>query len=420
MAAAGCCPPSVPVGSSQKCRPNSSLRWTLHSRAQETDLFRPHQVVMSRFATRRAPARINTASSLIIARYFICAMMLVVIAGCNRTDPIVTYTVPTVVPQELQPGKERMLAAMLPKGDQVWFYKVTGPEDSIASVESEFRGLVEATEFTDGAPALANLPDGWRLGPEKAMRFATINVPTPDNQLNISVSQLGRNEDWDEQVKLNVNRWRGQLGLSPSEDKWAEGVEFDVAAADAKGIWVDLVGDPSSGGAPMMAPFAGGMADGPKSKIPQTPPDDVAMEADPRVKFDRPEGWRDGRMSSMRMAAFNVGPEDSLAELTVIPAGGDLRGNVARWLGQVREEQVPDEVVDKALAEAKVVEVAGRSGQRFFLSGEDATSGTVIDATIVPMDGGMSLFVKMTGPAKTVTEQSEAITSFLESLELNL
>ena len=144
------------------------------------------------------------------------------------------------------------------------------------------------------------------------------------------------------------------------------------------------------------------------------------MKADPRVKFDRPEGWRDGRMSSMRMAAFNVGPEDSSAELTVIPAGGDLRGNVARWLGQVREEQVPDEVVDKALAEAKVVDVAGRSGQRFFLAGEDATSGTAIDATIVPMDGGMSLFVKMTGPAKTVTEQSEAITSFLESLELNL
>ena len=38
-----------------------------------------------------------------------------------------------------------------------------------------------------------------------------------------------------------------------------------------------------------------------------------------------------------------------------------------------------------------------------FLAGEDATSGTAIDATIVPIDGGMSLFVKMTGPAETVT-----------------
>ncbi len=346
-------------------------------------------------------------------------MMLVAVAGCNRIEPIVTYTVPTEVPQKLQAGKDRMLAAMLPIDDQVWFYKVTGPEDAIASIESTFRAFVEAAEFKDGAPVLADLPEGWRLGAEKAMRFATINVQTPSKQLDISVSKLGRQEDWEEQVKMNVNRWRGQLGLSPSQDKWAEGVEFDVAAADAKGIWVDLLGDPTSGGSPMMAPFARDIAAGPMSEIPQASPDDTA-EPDPRVKFERPDGWRDGRMSSMRMAAFNVGPEDSPAELTVIPAGGDLRGNVARWLGQVREQQVPDEVVDQAIAEAKVVKVAGRSGQRFFLTGEDASSGTAIDATIVPMDGGMSLFVKMTGPAKTVTEQSEAITSFLKSLELNL
>ncbi len=55
------------------------------------------------------------------------------------------------------------------------------------------------------------------------------------------------------------------------------------------------------------------------------------------------------------MAAFSVGPEDSAAELTVIPAGGDLRGNVARWIGQVRGDQAPDEMVDKALADAQAV-----------------------------------------------------------------
>jgi hypothetical protein len=388
------------------------------------DFFRLHQVHMSRFPiTRPATASKITASSLLAARSFACPLALfVAFAGCGRTEPIVTYTVPTEVPQELQAGKDRMLAAMIPKDDQVWFYKVTGPEEAIASIESTFHAFVKAADFKDGAPVLTDLPAGWRLGAEKAMRFATINAQTPGKQLEISVSKLGRQEDWDEQVKLNVNRWRGQLGLSPSQDKWAEGVEFEVAAADAKGIWVDLLGDPTRGDSPMMAPFAGGVASGPATEIPQVGPEGTAaaMEADPRVKFDRPEGWRDGRMTSMRMAAFNVGPEDSSAELTVIPAGGDLRGNVARWLGQVREEQVPDEVVDKALAEAKVVDVAGRSGQRFFLTGEDATTGTAIDATVVPMDGGMSLFVKMTGPAKTVAEQSEAITSFLESLELNL
>ena len=97
-----------------------------------------------------------------------------------------------------------------------------------------------------------------------------------------------------------------------------------------------------------------------------------------------------------------------------------MRGNVARWLGQVRQGQVPDKVVDQALADAVSVDVDGRAGQRFLLTGEDATVGTAIDATIVPIDGGTSLFVKMTGPAKIVRDQSDAIASFLQSLELNL
>lgn len=371
-------------------------------------------IVMSRSVITTAAS----ACPATYARSFGLAFLVVAIVGCNQADPIVQYSIPTEIPAVLRPGKERMLAAMMPKGDEVWFYKVTGPEEAIGSVESEFRDHLQQLEFGDRGPKLDELPEGWKLGGEKAMRFATIHVPTPDKQLEISVSQLSRQEDWDEQVKMNVNRWRGQLGLDASEDKWADGIGFEVAGADAEAVWVDLVGDPSSGSG-MTPPFAGGRT--PSGSVGATPGGGAsAPKADPRVKYERPEGWRDGKMSSMRMAAFNAGPEDSSAELTVIPAGGDLRGNVARWLGQVYEEQVPDEIVDKALAEAKSVDVAGRSGQRFFLVGEDTDSGKAIDATIVPMDGGMSLFVKMTGPAKTVSEQSEAITSFLESLELNL
>ncbi len=354
-----------------------------------------------------------------------CVMM---VAGCNQTEPIVTYTVPTEIPEQLRAGKDRMLAAMVPQGDQVWFFKVTGPEDAIESIESEFRNFVQAIEFGDAQPLLETLPDGWRRGGDKPMRFATIDVDTPNKQLDISISKLNRQDDWDEQVKMNVNRWRGQLGLSSSDAKWADGTSLEVAAADTAAIWVDLLGE-GGGGSSMSAPFASrsrgaapAMNDMPSagSLAGDVEPQTGNAEADPRLKFERPEGWRDGRMTSMRMAAFSVGPEDSPAELTVIPAGGDLRGNVARWLGQVREGNVPDEVVDQALADAKDVDVDGRPGQRFLLTGDDATVGSAIDATIVPLDGGVSLFVKMTGPAETVVDQSDAIASFLDSLELNL
>lgn len=329
-----------------------------------------------------------------------------------------------------------MLAAIVPKDNQAWFFKVTGPESEVESLASDFRRFVEEIEFQAGEPLLDSLPDGWRRGGEKPMRFATLDVDLANKQLNISVSKLGLQEDWDEQIKMNVNRWRGQLGLPASEDKWAAAGPLDVGTAESPSVWVDLLApataedkagpvmmaDPPFGGASTGTPPVQGSVEAPASD--PTPggaaPGDSDVAADSRLKYDLPEGWRAGRMTSMRMAAFSVGPEDLEAELTVIPAGGDLRGNVARWLGQVREGEVPAEVVDQALTDAQKIDVDGRSAQRFLLSGDDPSSGTIIDATIVPLEDGFSLFIKMTGPAETVSQQSDNIATFLESLELNL
>ncbi|TWU57255.1 hypothetical protein [Rubripirellula reticaptiva] len=372
-------------------------------------------------------------------RTLACCLIAGLTLGCQKTEPITTYRVSKTVPSQLLAEQDRMLAAMVPSGDQVWFFKVTGPESAVTSIEKPFRSFVENIKFDDGSPVISELPDGWKKGGDKPMRFASIDVDTPGKQLDISVSQLGRLDDYDAMVTMNVNRWRKQLSLDESTEKWAEGDEINVASADGKSVWVDITGK-GGGGAPMTPPFAGGNAPfaagsapfaagsapfaggetPPAMTAPQEPAADAApIEPDERIQFDRPEGWRDGRMSSMRMAAFNVGPEDAAAEITVIPAGGDLRGNVARWLGQVRDGNAPDDVVDQILADATQVNIDGRPGQRYLLTSDDS-AGQAIDATIVPLDGGMSLFIKMTGPAKTVTSESEAITAFLESMKLNL
>jgi hypothetical protein len=514
--------------------------------------------------------------------------------GCERVDPIVTYTVPTKLPAQLVPGQDRMLAAMLPKGKNIWFFKVTGPENAVDSIRADFRNFVEGIKFEDGSPELADLPAGWRRGGEKPFRYATLDVETPDKQLGISVSSLPLREDsWDQQVQDNVNRWRGQLGLPKSDQKWADAQTLTVKDADPNSVWVDIVGE--TGGTNSMAPpFANRVPPpSPSGKLPAMPPlasaasvadeqmlaamvpmgsdvwffkvkgakesvasllgtfrsfvegiqfeqgvpelddlpttwtrggerpfryatldvatpsgkldisisklrqqdkpwaEQVVMNVnrwrgqmglqastkkwaggqplsvkaadegsvwvnlsgddgrsikkqpvappvtskpkagdtdtgneDAPVSYDRPKGWRDGRMSSMRLAAFNVGPEDKSAEITVIPAGGDLRGNVARWLGQVRKGTAPDQVVDQALKDAQDVTVAGVAGKRFLLIGEksDAADRMAIDATIIPLgsDGTSSLFVKMTGPAETVEKQADEIALFLKSLKLNL
>jgi hypothetical protein len=383
-----------------------------------------------------APSHPLNVSSTGLGHVFAWLLPLVclvsgVAGGCSKPAPIEEYTIPTSVPEQLRPGKERMLAAMVRKGDAVWFFKVSGPEGAVDEMDSQFRSFVERIEFRDDVPDLASLPERWRQAANKndRFRFASIDVNTPMKQLDVSVSRLSLQDDWDAQVKMNVNRWRGQLDLPASEEKWAGGEPLEVAAADpTQGVWVDLLGDPSASGS-MSPPFANSMprsagpsqsqdAGKPASSTESSTP--VADVQDERLKFDRPDGWRDGRRSTMRLASFNVGPEDATAELTVIPAGGDLRGNVARWLGQVWKGKVPDEVVDQALRDATQLKVDGRPAQRFFLTGEDATSGEAIDATIIPLQDGVSLFVKMTGPAETVSSQSDAIGAFLDSLQLNL
>ena len=350
------------------------------------------------------------------------AFCLIALPGCEEPEPIVTYTIPTKMPEQLREGQDRMLAVMLPKADQVWFFKVVGPELAMANVVSPFQKFVSEISFNEAGPDLKELPYGWQRAGEKPMRYASINIDTPSKQLDLSVSKLARQEDWDKFVVANVNRWRRQLGLEPSEEKWAGGEEFEIEAADGPGVWVDLVG--SGGEASMSPPFAGsgsmppghpeiGAATDSNSTTGQSA---VKATPDERLSFDRPDGWRDGKMSSMRMAAFNVGPEDAPAEITVIPAGGDLKGNVKRWLGQVKQTEVSDQQLDEAMAEAIEVEVSGRKGHRYILVGDQET----IDATIVPIDDTMSLFIKMKGPSCTVADQADAIGQFIESLELKL
>ncbi len=121
----------------------------------------------------------------------------------------------------------------------------------------------------------------------------------------------------------------------------------------------------------------------------------------------------------MRLASFQIGTADAPAELTVIPAGGDLRGNVERWLGQIRSTPPSNEDVDKALDAAEKLKVFGRDSTRYQLTSDQAgDTATAIDATIVPLEDGFSLFIKATGPKHVITAQRERIGQFLDSLKL--
>ncbi len=344
--------------------------------------------------------------------------------GCEKPEPIREYSISKALPTALK-ASDRMLAAIIPEGDQVWFYKLTGPKDAIEFAEGDIRKFIAAAKFADGQPQFGELPNDWVQETEKRpMRFATLLINTPSKQLELAISSLPKSGDWDEQVALNVNRWRGQMKLADSPDRWAGATELQLdQPTDPPSVWVDLEGEMSAG--PTMSPFAGGNMPAAAPPVGSTAAAGAtgaasAQKPEGGLKYDVPDGWRAGKMSMMRLAAFNIGPEDQAAELTIIQAGGDLRGNVDRWLGQVRGDTPPAEVVDAAMEAAEQLTVSGRDARRYYLSDGkgDESAGQMIDATIIPMSNEVSMFIKATGPAKTLLEQREAIASFLQSLQI--
>lgn len=370
------------------------------------------------------------------------SMIAALLVGCGEQPTVRKYTISGAMPEVLR-TKDRMLGAIIPRDSQVWFVKVVGPAEAIALAEPQVRTFASGLTFTKDGPDLSKLPATWNRGGEKPMRFATLLIDTPDAQLDVSISSLPRGGEWPEQVAMNVNRWRGQMKLEESKEKWAGAEPLQTAAAsENEAFWVDLTGE--MGGGPSMMPMSGSpMAGSPDSGASMSADTPVASEGEAASKdgssgglsatagstkpdpstglnYVAPEGWRPGKMSMMRLAAFNIGPEDAQAELTIITAGGDLRGNVARWLGQVRGDTPPGDVVNKALEAAETIKVSGREAKRYYLVGEasDGASPQAIDATIIPLGDGMSMFIKATGPSETVRSEKERIGEFISSLQL--
>jgi len=111
-----------------------------------------------------------------------------------------------------------MLAAIIPRGDEAWFFKLTGPDEPTNSQTDAFEQLIKSVRFSEGSTGEPqwSLPTGWTQKPGSAMRFATLEATVDGQTLECSVSKLPRTEQpWDDYLLANINRWRGQLQLSP-------------------------------------------------------------------------------------------------------------------------------------------------------------------------------------------------------------
>ncbi|MEN1679395.1 MAG: hypothetical protein AAGJ46_07360 [Planctomycetota bacterium] len=271
--------------------------------------------------------------------------------GC-REDAIRTYTVPPLAAgTDEAGGEDRMLAAIVPGGGQAWFFKLVGPADEVETVSGKV-GELFASITVDDADGKPNwqAPKGWDDAGPSGMRLTTLRSP---NGLELTVTGLSADDDWQAGLLSNVNRWRGQLGLaSITAGQLTQEAQRLEAAGDGA-IAVDLVGKFKSGG--MSPPFAGGGFGAP----PASPP--AARQRPKPIAFDTPEGWIEKPASSMRLATLMTGGGEAAAEAVAsvfpaVPGMVEIEGNVNRWRGQVGLSQVTGEALGEA---TETIEIAG-------------------------------------------------------------
>jgi len=141
--------------------------------------------------------------------------------------------------------------------------------------------------------------------------------------------------------------------------------------------------------------------------------------AEPKLKWNTPDGWKEIPPGEMRKASFNVkGKDGKQADVSVIPlpgaAGGDA-ANVNRWRGQVALPTLPDDELKKT---AEAVTLGGQPGELYDLSGTYTSSGEPTRILgVIQHRGGAAWFFKMTGDDRLVAQQKPAFIEFLKSFQ---
>jgi hypothetical protein len=321
-------------------------------------------------------------------RPILCVIGLLALAGCQ--DEKITHS---IVPRASQPEKTRLLGVIYPRGDQTWFFKLTGPESAVNDVTDAFSAFMNSVRFTDkaDAPLTWTLPAGWKEEKGLPNRYTTFHLGPKEKPIELTVTMLGKEAA---AVLPNVNRWRRQLGLPPVDAAGLAELTKEIKINGETGVQVDMTGSKTAGGPAM--PMVGQL--GVKRSF----------------NYQKPAGWQEEphpeRGMMPREALFQVGDGGAPAEVSVtaLGGGGDLTANVTRWAGQVGAPAVAPDQVDKF----PKIAVAGRDSPYIDLAGK---KGRIL--VVVVSAGDKTWFFKMQGPSEVVEKHKAEFEEFLKSVK---
>ena len=305
-------------------------------------------------------------------------------------------------------------------------------------------------------------PEGWTEVPPGELRVASFKIQGQNGkQADVSVIPLPGLPGSDE---ANVNRWRGQVGLSPvSPDelkKSAESIEADGQPAQL----YDVAGqNPGSGEATRILGVIQHRTDAvwffkmtgdadlaeqqkpafvaflksvkfttvqAQTELPPSHPPigDTGMGAptasapvssEGKPDWQVPADWQEVSGGQFLVAKFTLaGAGGATAAVNVSSSpgdGGGLVGNVNRWCGQLGLAPLSEVEANKSV---RAIDMPGGKASLVDLSGMDARTGqpTRLVGVIVPQSG-QTWFYKLMGDAKVVETQRAEFLKFVQSVK---
>jgi hypothetical protein len=294
-----------------------------------------------------------------------------------------------------------MLGAIIPVGNQTWYFKMVGPDAAVAAVGDQFEQLIKSVSFADEKSTPEwTLPDGWKQQQGSGQRLATMVVESEGTPLELTVIPLTL-PNTAEVMLANVNRWRDQLGLSPISADQLDSETNVVELAGATATLVDLVGKAPASGS--------GMGSSSPSSAPAT-------TRTPSPKFDTPDGWDVAQNDGYSVCALELQEDDKQLRVTVTPLSGMAGGiemNLNRWRNQVG---LPSWTQDELKKNAEAITVQGIPGLYIEAEGPAENPTNAVYGWLGNEPGRM-WFVKLRGDADLARRQRDAFRAFLKSFK---
>lgn len=348
------------------------------------------------------------------------------------------------------------------------------PADAGASSAERF-GMTMRPAAAPTAQFEWTTPEGWTEETPNANRIINLR-PAGDPKAECFVTLLGQSGGG---VAANVNRWRGQMGLEPTDEAAIaalpkkpllggeavfvelegnyRGMGGDQDNPDFKmvglildtggsSVFVKMTGpkalidqelpkfeqfcasikpaDPHAGHVAAAAPQASG-GDAAAGLPAGHPPIDPNMQpsaaaASSSLTWTAPAGWTQAPPRAMREVTFTMGA-DGKTECFVTKLnnmGGGVEANINRWAGQMGLPPLSKEALD-ALPK---ITILGKPGPMVELRGTytDMSGNQFEEYTMMGAIGELGssgVFIKLVGPSSEVEAQKSNFVAFCESLK---